>query len=153
MLLLKIFASVFCKLMAVKNCICLFVRVESFVTGKHKCTSVYYSNFALVGMCGVAAALALPLVQRVCYACHWSVMWWATRLFCNSSCHLWVVVKGLCSAVCYLTKHTPKTLSFTFRVNAVLSARICSLQTNPLPLCLPPFSTQTKTITVRHHTH
>lgn len=68
MLLLKIFAQVFCKLMTVKNCICLFVRVESFVTGKHKCTSVYYSNFALVGMCGVAAALALPLVQRVCYA-------------------------------------------------------------------------------------
>lgn len=38
---------------------------------------------------------------------HDAGVWWqsATVLFCNSSCHLWVVMKGLCSVVgvCYLT--------------------------------------------------
>lgn len=37
---------------------------------------------------------------------HDAGVWWpsASVLFCNSSCHLWVVMKGLCSAVgvCYL---------------------------------------------------
>lgn len=89
--------------MTIKNCVCMFVRVKSFVSVS-KCTSVYSSNFALVGRCGVAPALVLPPVHNVCVMHDTRVWWqWATLLFCNSSCHLWVVVKGLCSAVCYLT--------------------------------------------------
>lgn len=34
--------------------------------------------------------------------------------------------------------HTPKTLSFTFRVNAILSVRLHSTRTNPLAASLPP---------------
>lgn len=34
--------------------------------------------------------------------------------------------------------HTPKTLSFTFRVNAILSVRLHSTWTKPLTASLPP---------------
>lgn len=108
-LLFNVFVENICllfKLMTLKKIICVLVMVKRFVTGKCMCTSVYSSNFALAGMCNVASAL----VHNVCVM-HGTRVWWqlATLLFCNTSCHLRAVVKGLCSAVCYLTSTLLKT--------------------------------------------
>lgn len=78
--------------------VCLWVK--RFGAEEYKRASVYSSNFAPVGSSVASSAHNLPVMRD-------TGVWWqsATVLFCNSSCHLWVVMKGLCSAigVCYLT--------------------------------------------------
>lgn len=94
--------------------------------------------FTNMHWCGL---VCLPVIPYVFFNIwHWGVVADSTATAADLIfVILWVLWKGACStvAVFYLTTTTLKTLSFTFRVNAILSVRLHSTRTNPLAASLP----------------
>lgn len=141
-----------CRIMPIVSvCVCVFANVCTCRLGTFVCVHVLM-NTSLVVLC------AHELVCKCIFAFQYPLMfsspsyymwfmydigvWWqsAGLWFGNSICHLWDQTKGARSTVgCMLPdQHTPKTLSFTFRVNAILSVRLHSTRTKLLTASLPP---------------
>lgn len=96
---------------------------------------------------------SLPLVCIVFTCFMYDIEVWCQStgpLLGNSICHLWDQTKGDCRLMSH-DQHNPKTLSFTFRVNAILLVRLHSTWTKPLTASLPPtlqYTVKSKTVVV-----
>lgn len=140
-----------CRIMPIVSvcvCVCKCVHMQFGYFCLCSCADEYLIGCPLCPWACMQVCLCFPVSAHVFSPSYymWFMydigVWWqsAGLWFGNSICHLWDQTKGARSTVgCMLPdQHTPKTLSFTFRVNAILSVRLHSTRTKLLTASLPP---------------